>query len=116
MLKRKVDTMIENFNKNHHVAMLRGMFNLVDSVKNNKGEVFFRSYEYAENPDYGMYQTFCLNDDGSLMVSVEVYHNHPEYGLSTIWHERETVSMENLSDIVRRMEVCAVGAIATYIF
>lgn len=116
MLKRKVNAMIENFNKNHHVAMLRGMFNIVSNVKNNNGDVIFRSYEYAENPDYGMYQTFYLNDDGSFMVSVEVCHNHPEYGMSTIWHERETVSMGNLSDVVRRMEVCAVGAIATYIF
>lgn len=108
--------MIDKFNKNHHVAMLRGMFNLVDNVKNDNGYVIFRSYEYAENPDYIMYQTFYLNDDSMFDVSVEVWHNHPEYGMSMIWRERENVSMENLSDVVRRMEVCAVGAIATYIF
>lgn len=108
--------MIDKFNKNHHVAMLRGMFNLVDNVKNDKGDVIFRSYEYAENPDYSMYQTFCLNDDNRFDVSVEVWHNHSEYGMSTIWSDTEVVSMENLSDVVCRMEVCAVGAIATYIF
>ena len=108
--------MIDKFNKQHHIAMLRGMFNLVDSTKTNKGNVIFKSYEYAENPNYIMYQTFYLNDDGNFVVSVEVCHNHHEYGLSTIWHERETVSVGNLSDVVRRMEVCAVGAIATYIF
>ena len=108
--------MIDKFNKNHHVAMLRGMFDLVDNVKNDNGCVIFRSYEYAENPDYIMYQTFYLNDDSRFDVSVEVWHNHPEYGMSAIWYERENVGMENLSDVVRRMEVCAVGAIATYIF
>lgn len=108
--------MIDKFNKNHHVAMLRGMFNLIDSVKGNSGYVIFRSYEYAENPDYIMYQTFYLNDDSIFDVSVQVWHNHPEYGMGRIWRERENVGMENLSDVVRRMEVCAVGAIATYIF
>lgn len=115
MLKRKVNTMIENFNKMHHTAVLNGMFEPKSKIKSPT--LVYRDYVYTENPSYSMNVSTELSTDGSIDVCTEVWHVHPEYGVSVIWRDTEKVeNLRNLDSVIARMKVCAVGAIATYIF
>lgn len=117
MLKRKVNTMIDKFNKNNHKAMLRGMFDFErESVG---GGLHMRTLSYVENPDFTVFQTVIVSDDfgdHDASIGIKVVHVHPEWGSSTIWKDEGFADLENLDDVMCKMMMGAVGAIVTHCY